>query len=106
MLLLGVGVGALLGTSVLTTRMVIRGRQATRGAQAASARFEELRAQAARPPAYCAALAGGADSAADGTVRRWWIRPFDGQVEATVAVVNPVAGGWATDSFSTVLPCP
>jgi len=105
-LLLSVGVGAFLGTAVLTIRMVVRGRQLTRTAQAASGQLESLRATAASPPAYCAGLSDGSDSSADGTVRRWWVLPVAGRSEILVAVSAPVPGGWLTDSMTTSLRCP
>ncbi len=106
LLLLSVGVGALLGTSVHSTRMVIRGRQATRAVWAGSAQLEMLRAAASRPPAYCAALADGADTTSSGIALRWRIRPLGGLREATVTVLTAVPGGYREDSLSTVIPCP
>jgi prepilin-type N-terminal cleavage/methylation domain-containing protein len=106
MLLLGVGIGAVLHTSVLTVRMMVRGRQASRGVQAASAQLEALRAAARFPPGTCAELSDGADTALGGTARRWRIGPGAGPREAIVTVLTAVPGGYREDSLSTVLPCP
>lgn len=106
LVLLGVGIGALLGTSIRSTRMVIRGRQATRAVQAGTARMEMLRAAASLPPAYCAALADGADTSAGGIARRWRIRPLGALREATVTSLTAVPGGYREDSLTTVIPCP
>lgn len=105
-LLLTAGVGALLGTAGLTIRMVVRGRQAARATQAATTQVEVLRGVAATPPAGCAGLSNGADSSADGMVRRWRIRSAGGLWEVTVVVSTPVAGGQFTDSLITSFRCP
>lgn len=105
-LLLTVGVGAFLGTAVLSVRMVARGRQATRAVQAASAQLELLRATAAASPAACAALSDGADTVAGGMIRRWRVRPSGALAEASVTVVTAVPGGLDEDSLTTTLACP
>ena len=106
LVLLGVGVGALLGTSILSTRMVIRARQATRAVQAGTARMEVLRAAASLPPANCAALADGADTGAGGIARRWRIGPPGALREAIVTSLTAVPGGFREDSLTTVISCP
>jgi prepilin-type N-terminal cleavage/methylation domain-containing protein len=105
-LLLSVGVVAILGTAVHTTRMVVRGRQSTRGVQAASAQLELLRATAATPPSFCAGLSDGSDSSDNGLTRRWSIRSAGQLSELSVVVTSPIAGGRATDSLTTSLRCP
>ena len=69
--ILGVGVIALASSSASSTRMVGRGRQATRAVQAATERMEILRADAYRTSPDCTALANGVDSAANGIVTSW-----------------------------------
>ena len=101
-----VGVGALLGTTALTIRMVVRGRQSARQLEAGTAQLETLRAQAASAPADCSGLLEGADSSGDGTVRRWRIEPAGALQEASVVVSVPVPGGRATDTLTALLWCP
>jgi prepilin-type N-terminal cleavage/methylation domain-containing protein len=105
-MLVTVGVGALLGTTALTIRMVVRGRQAARQRAAGIAQLETLRAQAASAPDYCGGLVDGADSSGDGTARRWRIEPAGALQEASVVVSVPVPGGRATDTLTALLWCP
>lgn len=104
-LLLTVGIGAVLGSTVLTTRMVVRGRQASSALQEASARLERIRAEAAHAGS-CAAITDGADSMGHGVTSTWRIRTgADGHV-AAVETAAPVSGATLVDSLVTVLPCP
>lgn len=105
-MLVTVGAGALLGTTALTIRMVVRGRQVVRQREAGIAQLETLRAQAASAPASCGGFAEGADSSGDGTVRRWRIEPAGALQEASVVVSVPVPGGRATDTLTALLWCP
>ncbi len=105
-ILLTAGIGALLGTAMLTIRMTVQGRQATRAQQAVTSQLEVLRGTAATAPAYCGGLAGGADSSGDGTVWRWRIDPAGALREASVIVSVPVPGGRSTDTLSASLWCP
>ena len=107
MLLLGVGVGALLGTSVLTVRMVHRGRQTTRAVQAASAQLETLRAATRLPPGVLRVGSPTAPTPSPaGPSGAGGFGPPDGLLEATVTVLTAVPGGYREDSLTTVLPCP
>jgi type II secretory pathway component PulJ len=105
-LLLTAGIGALLGTALRTTRMVHRGRQSTRALDAADSQLEALRDRAAVPPAYCGGLVDGADSSADGLVRRWRITSAGSLRQVLVEVAVPVSGGRATDTLTASLWCP
>lgn len=68
---LAVGVVALVGSSASATRMIGRGRHATRAVQAAIDRMELLRADAHRTTPDCTALANGVDSLPNGIVTSW-----------------------------------
>jgi type II secretory pathway component PulJ len=105
-LLLTAGIGALLGTAVLTTRMVHRGRQSTRVQDAAASQLEALRDRAAAAPSHCGGLVDGADSSAGGVVRSWWITSAGPLRKVRVAAAVPVPGGRATDTLTASLWCP
>lgn len=104
--LLTAGVGALLGTGVVTVRTIVRARQVTRALQAASTQLELLRGVAETAPSYCAGLSDGADSSADGSAWRWSIRSIGSIREASVSVSVPVPGGRAVDSLTAAFWCP
>lgn len=104
--LLTAGVGALLGTAVLTGRMVVRGRQAARLTQVGSAHLEGLRSAAATSPMNCAALSDGADSSTDGTAWQWRVESVGNLAKISVVVSVPVPGGRRSDSLDTALRCP
>lgn len=105
-LLLTAGVGAISGTMARAGRTVHRARQSVRQLEAGIAQVEALRARSASAPAYCDALADGADSLPDGTVRRWRVTPSGRTRVVSVVVSVPVAGGRATDSLATAIWCP
>jgi hypothetical protein len=103
-LVLGVGVGAILGTAALDIRMVGRGRQTTRAVLAAVARLESLRARAAAP-GHCGGLSAGTDTLLEGSVVHWTI-PSSGTARlVTVTVAYQVAGKPRVDSLTTLLGC-
>ncbi len=105
-ILLTAGIGALLRTASLTTRMTVQARQATRAMQAATTQMELLRGLAALPPAHCGGLADGTDSMPDGTVWRWRLAATGSLREASVAVSVPVPGGRLEDTVTTTIWCP
>lgn len=106
LILLTAGVGSLLGTAVLTTRLVIRGRQAGRVAQVSSGQIEILRGQALGPPTTCAVPVRGVDSLPDGTSWQWQVEAAGVLRQASVVVTAPVPGGRATDTLTTAFWCP
>jgi len=106
MLVLTLGLGAVLGTSVRTTRMVLRARQATRAVEAAASLMEALRLRAAASPPGCPGLTDGADTVAGEIGRRWRLRAIGSLREATVTVVTAIPGGLREDSLVSVLACP
>lgn len=104
-ILLTAGVGALMGTAVLTVRTTIRGRQAARASYASASQLELLRDIATTRPAYCGGLLDGVDSSPDGTRWRWQVRPADDLREVTVTASVPVPGGRLTDSLVASIWC-
>ena len=105
-ILLTTGIGALLGTAALTTRMVHRGRQSTRALNAAGSRLEALRDRAAAAPAYCGGLVDGVDTSANGVVQSWRITASGALRQVWIEVSVPVPGGRATDTLLASLWCP
>lgn len=106
LILLSAGVGAFLGTSLLTTRLVVDAQAATRAMQAAGGRLEQLRALALTAPMHCAALSDGADSTADGIRVAWRVRALGQLSEVTVVVAQPSRLARGTDSVTALLRCP
>jgi prepilin-type N-terminal cleavage/methylation domain-containing protein len=104
-ILLAVGVGAILTTSARTVDLVLRGRLAARAMHAATARVEEFRLEAGAAPA-CSTPSTGADTGAEGTVRRWEFSPGAGVSDVLVWTTIPVPGGQRTDSLVAGLRCP
>ncbi len=104
-LLLTAGVGALMGTAVLTVRTTIRGRQAMRASYASASQIELLRDIAATRPAYCGGLLDGVDSSADGTRWKWQVRSAGDLREVTLTASVPVPGGRLTDSLAASIWC-
>ena len=103
-LLLGVGVGALLGTAALNVRVVGRARQTTRATLGAEARMESLRAVASA--SRCAGDTAGRDTTPEGTVLRWAVGGAGPRRELTVIASYVVAGGRREDSLASALWCP
>lgn len=103
--ILGVGVVALVGSSASSARMIGRGRTATRAVQAATERMEILRADAYRTSPDCTALANGSDSSATGVVTSWTITGAG--TSRTIQVISgyQVPGRRRADTLTTVVRC-
>ena len=103
--ILGVGVVALAGSSASSARMIGRGRTATRAVQAATERMEILRADAYRTTPDCVALANGSDSAATGVVTSWTISGTG--TSRTIRVISgyQVPGRRRADTLTTQVRC-
>jgi len=102
---LAIGIIALVGSSASSTRMIGRGRSATRTVQAATARMEILRADAYRTTPDCTALANGSDSASTGVVTTWTITGAG--TPRTVRVISRyrVPGRLKADTLTTQIRC-
>jgi prepilin-type N-terminal cleavage/methylation domain-containing protein len=102
---LAVGIVALVGSSASATRMIGRGRGATRAVQAATERMEMIRADAYRTTPDCTALANGADSALTGIVTTWTITGAG--TPRTVQVISSyrVPGRQKADTLTTQIRC-
>ena len=104
---LGVGIVALAGSSALVTRMIGQGRTSTRAAQVASSRMEALRAAAysTSPPCTSPAFASGGPVTSEG-ITAAWVAPATGiarSVSITVSYLTP--RGTRLHQLRTVLPC-
>jgi len=106
LILLTAGVGAFLGTALLTTRLVADGRETTRAKQAASERLELLRGITQAPPLYCAGLSDGTDSTPDGMRVAWQVRPLGQLTEVTVIVAPRARPVHGVDSLTALFRCP
>lgn len=102
---LAVGIVALVGSSASSSRMIGRGRTATRAVQAATERMEMIRADAYRTSPDCTALANGSDSAATGVVTTWTITGTG--TPRTVRVISSyrVPGRTKADTLTTQIRC-
>jgi prepilin-type N-terminal cleavage/methylation domain-containing protein len=108
LLVLGVGVMALVGSSALTTRMIGRGGMSTRVVQAALARAELLRQRAASMASACTAPSSAADSAGSpGLDERWVVlgAPGDATREVRLALTYRVPQGIRVDTLTITLSC-
>jgi prepilin-type N-terminal cleavage/methylation domain-containing protein len=105
---LGVGVIALAGSSASVTRMIGRGKHETRAAQVASRRIEALRAAAlsSTPRCTAGAFASGGPLAPEPGVSETWVVPGAGTLRTiTVTVTHRMARGSHTDVLTTTLEC-
>ena len=103
--ILGVGVIALVSSSASSTRMIGRGRQATRAVQAATERMEILRADANRTSPDCTALANGLDSAANGIVTAWRVAGAGDTRTIQVVSTYQVPGRTRADTHRSQFRC-
>lgn len=106
--MLGVGVVALAGSSAAVTRMVGRGKMETRAAQAALRKVEELRLLAYSTTPRCSSggfVSGGPEAGTDGTTTSWTVTLNGSVAEVRVGVTHRIVRGTHTDSLSTLIEC-
>lgn len=104
---LGIGVVALAGSSATVTRMIGRGKHETRAAQVASRRIETLRAAALSTTPRCTAgaFASGGPAVTDG-VSETWVVPAGGTLRTLqVTVTHATARGNHSDVLTTTIEC-
>lgn len=107
-MILGVGVTALVGSSSMTTRMIGRGKSETQVAGIASRRLETLRAAAHSTSPRCSTAAGFASGGpvTAGGVTESWVVPPTGRVRTVqVNVTYRTARGPRTASLQTRIEC-
>jgi prepilin-type N-terminal cleavage/methylation domain-containing protein len=104
---LGIGVIALVGSSALVTRMVGRGRSETLAAQAANQRIETLRALAYSTTTLCTAggFASGGPVTTNGIRERWIVSVAGKVASVSDTVTHRVARGTHKDVLTTRIEC-
>ena len=104
---LGVGIIALVGSSAMVTRMIGRGKVETRAAQVASRRLETLRLAAYSTSPRCTAagfISGGPTTTSN--VTESWVVPTVGKVRSVqVNVTYRTVQGTRTASLQTRIEC-
>jgi Tfp pilus assembly protein PilV len=104
---LGVGIAALVGSSGMVTRMIGRGKVETRAAAAASSRMESLRlaAYATSPRCTSPAFASGGPVISGGMTESWVV-PASGKARRVrVTVTYLTVRGPRTAELETTLEC-
>lgn len=106
-LVLGVGIVALVGTSATVTRMIGLGKVETRAAQAASRRMEALRlaAYATSPRCTAPGFATGGPVLSGGMMESWLVPPFGRIRKIRVTITYLTARGSREAVLETVLAC-
>jgi prepilin-type N-terminal cleavage/methylation domain-containing protein len=106
-LVLGVGIIALVGTSAGVTRMIGRGKIETRAAQAASSRMETLRlaAYATSPRCSNPGFASGGPVLSGGMTESWVVPPTGKVRRVRVTVTYLTTRGAREAVLETALTC-
>jgi prepilin-type N-terminal cleavage/methylation domain-containing protein len=106
-LVLGVGILALTGTSATVTRMIGRGKVETRAAQAASRRMESLRlaAYATSPRCIDPRFASGGPVLSGAMTESWLVPPTGRVRRVRVTVTYLTARGSREAMLETALTC-
>ncbi len=106
-MILGVGVTALIGSSAMTTRMIGRGKAETQVAQIASGRLEALRAAAHSTSPRCTGggFASGGPVTTAGITQTWTVPPAGRVRSVQVSVTYRTARGPRTATLQTRIEC-
>jgi len=106
-LVLGVGILALVGTSATVTRMIGLGKIETRAAQAASRRMETLRlaAYATSPRCTDAGFASGGPVLSGGMTESWLVPPAGRVRKVRVTITYLTARGSREAMLETAVAC-
>lgn len=104
---LGVGIAALVGTSGMTSRMLGAAKVETRAAQAASSRMEALRlaAQSTSPRCSSPAFASGGPVLSGGMTESWVVAPSGKVRRVRVIVTYLTVKGTRTAELETSMSC-
>jgi prepilin-type N-terminal cleavage/methylation domain-containing protein len=106
--LLGVGIMALVGTSAMVTRMIGRGRESTLVGQVATARAEQLRQIAAATSPACGSVQLRTDSASTSGISEKWVllgAAGDRTRDVRMMYTYKVPQGVRTDTMTLTLLC-
>ena len=103
---LGIGITALVGSSAMVTRMIGRGQMATRAAQLASSRLEKMRriAYSTSPRCTAVSFASGGPATTQGVTEAWQLTGTNPRT-VTVTVSYKTARGTHSDVVSTRIRC-
>jgi len=109
-IVLGIGVTALVGSSALVTRMVGRGSSETKAAEAATVRLETMRLLAYSTSPRCTAggfaNGGPSYSGRGNSIREHWVVTKAGTIGTiTDTVTHRTATGTHTDVITTQVEC-
>jgi prepilin-type N-terminal cleavage/methylation domain-containing protein len=106
-LVLGVGILALVGTSATVTRMIGLGKIETRAAQAASRRMETLRlaAYATSPPCTDPGFVSGGPVLSRGMAESWRVPPAGRVRKVRVTITYLTARGSREAMLETAVTC-
>ena len=107
LIVLGVGLVALAGSSSVVTRMIALGKAQTKAALIASRRIEILRAAArsTNPPCTGARFASGGPVETDRTVESWLVSPAGAERRVTVTVQYLTSRGRRAAVLETEIGC-
>ena len=107
-MVLGVGILALVGSSTLVSRMIGEGKRATFAAQVAQQRMEYFRRLAMQTTPNCtnsSLNAGSGTATADRITEQWTITTGIGLRNVTVRAIYPDGRGTDTVQLSTIIGC-
>ena len=104
-MILGVGVVALAGSSAMVTRMIGRGKVDTRAAQLATQRVEALRLLAYSTTPRCTALANGGPVVTSNVTIAWTVAVNGAGRNLTVTATYATVAGTRTQTLTTFIEC-
>ena len=105
-MVLGVGILGLVGSSALVTRMIGQGKLATNAAQIGQRRLENFRRIASSTPIACANLTAQTGTSTSARItEEWTITVAPGTRTIAVRVIYPEARGIDTVSLTTIVGC-
>jgi prepilin-type N-terminal cleavage/methylation domain-containing protein len=107
LVILGIGILALSGSSSLITRMIGRGKAETHAAMAASRRVEKLRhaAYATTPRCIAAEFASGGPVIEEGLTQSWTVTPAGAVRRVRVTVTYLTVAGIRSAVLETAVAC-
>ena len=102
---LGIGVTALVGSSALVTRMVGRGKIDTRAAQLATLKLDSLRLRAYSTTPRCTALANGGPDVISNVSLSWTVAATGTGRTLRVSAAYATGRGTHTEALTTYIEC-
>jgi prepilin-type N-terminal cleavage/methylation domain-containing protein len=105
-MVLGIGILALVGSSALVTRMIGEGKRATYAAQVAQARIEWVRRRAVATTPQCTNVTATTGTATTGRIaEEWAITVGTGTRNVTARAIYPDGRGVDTVALTTIIGC-